>query len=28
MGGQILLIVVAGFIFFYLGYVLLFPERF
>ncbi|MBS3786677.1 potassium-transporting ATPase subunit F [Candidatus Bipolaricaulota bacterium] len=28
MGGQMLLAVVAGFIFLYLGYVLLYPERF
>ncbi|MBS3736030.1 potassium-transporting ATPase subunit F [Candidatus Bipolaricaulota bacterium] len=28
MGGQMLLAVVAGFIFIYLGYVLIFPERF
>ncbi|MBS3825385.1 potassium-transporting ATPase subunit F [Candidatus Bipolaricaulota bacterium] len=28
MGGNILLIIVAGFIFLYLGYVLVFPERF
>jgi len=28
MGGKILLVVVAGFIFLYLGYVLIFPERF
>ncbi|MCF7875920.1 potassium-transporting ATPase subunit F [Candidatus Bipolaricaulota bacterium] len=28
MGGQMLLGIVAGFIFLYLGYVLLYPERF
>jgi len=28
MGGKILLVVVAALIFLYLGYVLIFPERF